>query len=133
MQSEACCVPRDRTPGSLLVVARACRDGARGRATRASRVKRKQQLGKQTGLGLATGSLVRCLGPGRAGTGLLLWPELGARFGLRFGPDLGLDLDLDLGCKNNKDGPKKSKNWALGLKENGPNQKVKDTTSDYKN
>ena len=89
-----------------------------------------QQLGKQTGLGLATGSLVRCLGLGRAGAGLLLWPELGARFGLRFGPDLGLDL----GCKNNKDGPrKKSKNWALGLKENGPNQKVKDTTSDYKN
>ena len=64
-----------------------------------------------------------------AGTGLFLWPELGARFGLRFGPDLGLDL----GCKITKMGLEKSKNWALGLKENGPNQKVKDTTSDYKN
>ena len=94
-------MPRDRVPRSLLVVARGMRDGERGRATRASRVKRKQQLGKQTSLGLATGSLVCCLGLGRAGAGLLLWPELGARFGLRFGPDFGLDLAFEIGGLQN--------------------------------
>ena len=61
-----------------------------------------------------------------AGTGLLLWPELGARFGLRFGPDLGLDLGLDLGCKNNKDGPrKKARIGPWVLKKMGPIKKLK--------